>query len=62
MIAAMVKYYAEVHFGYMTQCLVRKTIEKILTATSTQVMDNVCLKVNVKTGGVNWAVTPAFSL
>uniref|UniRef100_A0A914WP21 Piwi domain-containing protein n=1 Tax=Plectus sambesii TaxID=2011161 RepID=A0A914WP21_9BILA len=56
---ADVKRTAEIEFGWVTQCLLKKTITPAPHGNwKPMTIDNICLKTNVKTGGTNWNIQP----
>ena len=55
MTAAEVKRVGEIMFGLATQCVQAKNVNK----TSPQTLSNLCLKINVKLGGINSILLPS---
>lgn len=52
---AEIKTKCEIEYGWMTQCLVKKTV---IDYWKPLTINNVCLKINAKMGGTNWKVEP----
>ena len=55
MITAEVKRVGDILFGLATQCVQSKNVNK----TSPQTLSNLCLKINVKLGGINNILLPS---
>lgn len=55
MIVAEVKRVGDILFGLATQCVQSKNVNK----TSPQTLSNLCLKINVKLGGINNILLPS---
>lgn len=53
--AAEVKRVGDIMFGLATQCVQSKNVNK----TTPQTLSNLCLKINVKLGGVNSILLPS---
>jgi len=53
--AAEVKRVGDIMFGMATQCVQSKNVNK----TSPQTISNLCLKINVKLGGINSILLPS---
>lgn len=57
-IAAEVKRVGDTVLGMATQCVQAKNVNK----TSPQTLSNLCLKINVKLGGINSILVPGIRL
>jgi len=55
LILAEVKRVGDIMFGMATQCVQSKNVNK----TSPQTISNLCLKINVKLGGINSILLPS---
>jgi len=55
MYSAEVKRVGDIMFGMATQCVQSKNVNK----TSPQTISNLCLKINVKLGGINSILLPS---
>ena len=53
--SAEVKRVGDIMFGMATQCVQSKNVNK----TSPQTISNLCLKINVKLGGINSILLPS---
>lgn len=54
-VVAEVKRVGDILFGLATQCVQSKNVNK----TSPQTLSNLCLKINVKLGGINNILLPS---
>ena len=54
-VVAEVKRVGDIMFGLATQCVQAKNVNK----TSPQTLSNLCLKINVKLGGINNILLPS---